>query len=282
MRERLGKLIENEDNVKQILKTVHINMPWRYIPRYLPIVLEMGLNIEIAFEAEHLDNGFFRDFEVVSEKLQGAGCRVSLHGPFWDLCPGSSDTMIRQVSRLRISQFFDLIPVFWPLTVVCHTGYDPRHHGRDFRPWLERALRVWETFVVRAEQLKVPFLLENVWEPDPSLHRQLFDYFRSPYCGLCLDVGHQHAFSDVPLSLWLEVLLPELQELHLHDNDGSRDEHLPIGQGSINFLLLFDTLRRWGKKPLITLEPHKEEHLVETLQGLARLGYVKGLLGPSI
>lgn len=259
------------DKALELLEHVHVNMPWRYLSRYLDLILEYGLHLELGFAAQELDRVERREFGNVSDLLQQRGCRLTLHGPFWDLCPGSSDAFIRQVSRLRLHQFFDLVAVFNPVQMVCHTGFDSRHHSSDFREWLERALAVWEPLVARAEQLETRFLLENVWESGPSLHRAIFDSLPSPYFGFCLDVGHQHTFSDTPMIRWLEILGDRLQELHVHDNDGAADAHLPVGAGTVDFPGLFALLRAKRPRPLLTLEPHEKDDFARTMNKLAEV-----------
>ena len=54
-----------------------------------------------------------------------------------------------------------------------------------------------------------------------------------PRLGLCLDVGHANAYSDVPVSEWLKRFAPYLRHFHLHNNNGSCDAHAPLDQGSI-------------------------------------------------
>jgi sugar phosphate isomerase/epimerase len=44
-----------------------------------------------------------------------------------------------------------------------------------------------------------------------------------------------------------------------------------VGKGTIDFDFLFEFLKDRGIEPLLTLEPHKEEHLTETLAGLERI-----------
>ncbi len=253
------------------LKQVHVNMPWRHLPDYLDPVIELSINLELGLEAEHLDSVSRTLFHSVAKKLHQAGCGITLHGPFWDLCAGSSDALIRQVSQFRLHQLFDLVEVFQPIQVVCHTGFDPSHHGYHHDSFLERSLAVWEPLVARAEILKTPLLFENVWEYGPELHRQLLTAFNSQYCGFCLDVGHQHSFSRTSLPIWVQTLAEFLKELHVHDNCGSNDDHLPVGQGNIDFRSLFALLQARSIQPLITLEPHREEHLAESLAGLVKV-----------
>ena len=272
-----GHLLAGLDEASmKALKHIHVNMPWRYLPDYLDTVIEMQINVEIGLEAEQLDGVSRSVFRSVAEKLHRAGCGITLHGPFWDLSPGSSDFLIRQVSQFRFHQLFDLAELLQPIQVVCHTGYDPSHHGGHRAPYLERSLAMWEPLVARAERSNIPLLLENVWEHGPEFHREFLTAVNSAYCGFCLDVGHQHSFSRTPLSCWLDSLGEFLREVHLHDNRGIHDDHLPIGQGTFDFESLFGHLRIRGVSPLITLEPHREDHLVESLAGLVQVMGIDG------
>lgn len=265
-----------EENLGRLLRSVHVNLPWRQLPKYLDIILDLRLNLEIGIEATVLDELSRTEIVSLVGRLQGKECRITLHGPFWDLCPGSIDPLIRRVSRQRLEQLFDVLEPFNPVQVVCHTGFDPRHHAGHRSSWVDRSLALWESLVERAEKQKVPLLLENVWEPGPDIHRELFDRIPSSFFGFCLDVGHQHSFSRTPLKAWLEELQSVLREIHLHDNDGTSDSHLPIGEGTIDFIELFRYLGSNRMKPLLTLEPHREEHLVKSLRGLHRILDVSG------
>lgn len=254
-----------------VVRHVHVNMPWPMLSKYLDVIREEKLHLELGFTAEDLDRMDWKVFEGTIAVLKSWGCRLTLHGPFWELCLGSCDPLIRQVTLLRWHQILDVAARVGPVHVVCHTGYDPRHHREQRRAWVERALAALEPFVNRAERQKTPLCLENVWEEDPALHQEIFSRLESPFLGFCLDVGHQHAFSRTSLAEWLDALSGRLLELHLHDNDGSRDAHLPVGMGTINFALLFDTLLRKRRQPLLTVEPHSKEHLVKTLVALDKV-----------
>jgi hypothetical protein len=74
------------------------------------------------------------------------------------------------------------------------------------------------------------------------------------------------AFSDTRLPDG-SMPQPVNPPFHLHDNDGTRDHHLPIGSGSIRFGLVRDFIAKMKEKPIITLEPHSEEDIWRTLDG---------------
>lgn len=71
--------------------------------------------------------------------------------------------------------------------------------------------------------------------------------------GVCLDTGHCH-FTGVNLPETIRILGGALLETHLHDNHGMRDEHLPIGQGTIAWENVIRALQETGYKGSITFE----------------------------
>lgn len=247
-------------------------MPYKCLPQYLDLILENGMNIEIGLGAEELEGVSPGEIAGKVELIRRNGSRFTVHGPFWDLCPGSVDPGIREVSRQRLRRLFDIVELIRPEQVVCHTGFDPRHHRGHRAVSIANSVAVWKHFAAEAERLKTPLVVENVWEDGPEWHRELLAKVASPAFGFCLDTGHQNAFSSTPLRAWLEVLWPYLGEIHLHDNDGSFDHHLPVGTGNIDFDFLFGFLRARGALPVLTVEPHTEEHLRGTLAGLAEMG----------
>ena len=255
--------------MRPLLAQVFVNMPWRFVGQYIDLILENTINVEIGFEAEDLESSSANAVCAALARIREKGSRITVHGPFWDLCSGSIDPEIRKVTFSRLGSLFDLVEKIRPEQVVCHTGFDPRHHRGHRGEWVDNSLCTWRPFIRRAEILKMPLVLENVWEEDPELHIELLEKMKSPWFGFCLDIGHQHAFSRSTLDKWLHATWPYLKEVHLHDNDGSFDAHFPIGSGTINFDYLFRFLGEKKIWPVLTVEPHTVEHLYETLAGLA-------------
>jgi len=87
--------------------------------------------------------------------------------------------------------------------------------------------------------------------------------------GFCLDTGHATAFSKTSLKVWIAEMAPFLRQIHWHDNNGLTDDHMGIGKGSIDFqpLLAYLNANR-NAPPIITLEPHTEENLWDSLEYL--------------
>ncbi len=272
------EVVDSDKSGRGVLGRVFVNMPWTQLHRYLALILERRINIEVGFGASDLDNASVSEIAAVIGRIREAGCRVTAHGPFWDLCPGSIDPRIRDVSLSRLVRLFEILEHVRPEQVVCHTGFDPRHHRSHRAAFVENSVSFWKSFIEPAERLGIPVVLENVWEDDPALHIEILDKIASTWFGFCLDTGHQHAFSKTRLENWLSETANHIKEIHLHDNDGSFDYHLPLGQGSIDFDHLFGFLKAKGLGPVLTLEPHREEHLYQNLEALANMDSFAGLL----
>jgi sugar phosphate isomerase/epimerase len=56
--------------------------------------------------------------------------------------------------------------------------------------------------------------------------------------------------------------------MHVHDNRGKRDDHLPVGEGGINFRGVLLAVRDAGARPILTVEPHCKEHFSRSVAGL--------------
>ena len=118
------------------------------------------------------------------------------------------------------------------------------HLGQKDDGWsprsLEHSLTAIEHLKAFAHPLGVKVLLENlqneVTTPEHLMEIVKVGHFDT--VGFCLDVGHAHLSApngNVGVDKAFDVLGSRIAELHLHDNQGSKDEHLWPGQGSIDW-----------------------------------------------
>ena len=54
------------------------------------------------------------------------------------------------------------------------------------------------------------------------------------------------------------MLGDRLGEIHIHDNDGTTDQHLPVGEGNFPFRELLALVRRKNLRPILTIESHSD------------------------
>lgn len=255
-----------------VLKQVQIHVPFPLLrEKLLPMVVRERIQPEIGLSHLALDGCSRADFAAVAERLAGEGLSVTLHAPFVDLRPGALDPRIRRVTVERLQQVFDLAPLFHPRSIVCHPSFDIRYYVTAERLWLEHSVETWRTFILQAEQIGTLIALENVYERDPRELKLLLEALPTERFCCCFDTGHFNAFAESPLDLWMDALGERIGQLHLHDNHGRTDEHLPVGAGRFPFPEFFRMLRDRGRRPIVTLEAHSEKNLWRAVENLERM-----------
>jgi sugar phosphate isomerase/epimerase len=121
-------------------------------------------------------------------------------------------------------------------SVVLHLGM--RDEAWNTRA-LENSMTAIEHLKAFAHPLGVKVLLENLVN-DVTTPEHLMEILKVGHfdnVGICLDVGHANLFYG-GVQLALEQCGSRVKQLHLHDNHGTRDEHLWPGSGTIDWKAL--------------------------------------------
>lgn len=105
-----------------------------------------------------------------------------------------------------------------------------------------------------AEQKKVNIALENLRRPDYL--QFVFENIQSDRLGFCYDSGHENCFTKGTdlLSLYGNKLMA----LHLHDNDGTDDQHRIPGEGTINWDSIVRKIKSTTYRGSVSLEVTNE------------------------
>ncbi|MBQ7687751.1 MAG: TIM barrel protein [Clostridia bacterium] len=118
------------------------------------------------------------------------------------------------------------------------------------------AIKKW---LPKAEESGVVLLSENIlWgaSSDPRIIAELVEKVDSDWFGWCFDVGHAWSCSYAPDVLKDCAVMP--MSLHIQDNDGSGDQHLIPGDGTIDWALFTQTLREIGYLGDCVMEAHHQ------------------------
>lgn len=250
--------------MKEVIQKVQVNVPFTMlVETWMDTFLSLGLNPEIGIDAVSLETYSKSEFKNIADRFHDAGRRITVHGPFMDLSPASPDPGIRELSIKRYDQLLEVIPVLKPVTVVGHCGYDKKRHHLIMDEWFEGTVDFWGRVAAALKGYGVALMLENVYEEHPDEILSVVAALDTPGVGVCLDVGHMNVFSTASLSTWLETLGSHIGQLHLHDNKGDFDLHLPVGEGVVDFRRVFGFVD--SKRPVLTLEPHEEQDLYRSL-----------------
>ena len=126
--------------------------------------------------------------------------------------------------------------------VVFHIG------GKQPQVAMASVLRSVEQLLLIAEEVGVDVAIENLppglLGAEPQDLVTIMDAFDSPRLGVCLDTGHANMTGGC--DRWLDAVGAHLNMVHLHDNLGDDDTHLPPGMGTIDWPRLKTRLRECG------------------------------------
>ena len=237
-------------------------------PDAAAVAREYGLGIEIAefCTAWNMDRKFAGVDGVVRKKLEGIASNV-LHAPYNELFPCAIDPKARELAASRYRQAIALAKGYGSQKVIIHGGFNPWIY---FPVWyVEQSIEFWKEFL--QEDPGVEIVLENVLEEEPAWLLDIIKGVDDPRLRMCLDIGHVNAYSRVPVMDWLETCAPWIGHFHVHNNDGSRDAHCALMEGSIPMDVFLERVEGLCPDATLSLELMKDRHSV---QWLARQGHI--------
>ena len=240
-----------------------VSIPYKKLVENDSFYIDRGLNPEIHFFWYDLDEPRFSDAEKLQKKLEEKKLRVTFHAPFIDLIMGHIDPLFKEAALKRLVSLKPFVEIFSPETVVVHGGYDPNRYDAKEEYWLEPARWFAERILKLYPETKV--VVENTYEWDPGPIVKLLDEFQELF--FCYDIAHAFIKGKVPLQDWLDALGDKTLEVHLSDNNGEFDDHIPMGEGLVEFAHMFRFFKKRGKEPIYTIEVFRDEIFFKAIEG---------------
>jgi sugar phosphate isomerase/epimerase len=218
---------------------------------------------------QSLNTGTLEDVKNIRETTN---LELTLHLPFSDLNLGTLNPGIRQEVRRQMMSNIELASDFVELAVV-HPGYlSPYGTLVPERAWQANidSLQLISDFaadhgiLVAVENMPdVP----NVFGKYPQEILRMTEAVGCGNIGFTFDVGHANTLGLI--DDFLKECAKMVSHVHLHDNMGKKDEHLPIGKGNVDWKTVMDGLS--GFKGIFVTEVDSVEDGVESL------AFLKGL-----
>ncbi len=227
----------------------------------LGLIRESGFSmIEVCFSPAHLDYHDHGAVRRAAARIDELGMEAySFHAPFaHSLDISSPDAGQRQRALEEICLAAEAAALLRVHYFVIHPGPEstlsPPHEERFLR--MENVVEILNRVAERCRELGIRCVLEN------KLPHLLFgkssdilwilDALDSVDVGVCLDTGHAALSGD--LQNLLHKLAGHLKMIHAHDNCGHRDDHLPPGDGRIDWDTVVQTLVIRGFRGALILE----------------------------
>jgi sugar phosphate isomerase/epimerase len=208
----------------------------------LPLIRESGFSmIEVCSSPEHLD---FRDFKSVhraAEAIRDLGMEAySFHAPFApNIDIASSDNAQRAASVAEIFRAAEAAALLRVHYFVLHPG--PENPASislgEQLPRMQHVVESLNQVARHCKELGIMCVLENklphLLFGNTSDILWIMDGINSAEVGACLDTGH--AFLAGDMHKLVHKLSGHLRMIHAHDNSGADDNHLPPGDGKIDW-----------------------------------------------
>jgi sugar phosphate isomerase/epimerase len=211
------------------------------------------------------------DWRAVAAAIADAGLDVVLHAsPFLPVTNPSP--LVRQAALDELRRTVDAAQIVGAPFVTTHFAHWPA--------WMADAdgyesYRQLYTILCRhGEERGIAITMEN----SPDNHHQLKHFreicARVPQLRMTLDIAHTNVNTVRPLTRdYCFALADRLAHVHLCDNDGTSDGHLPLGapmRGGLDVLHELRALRSFRYDAIITLEIFGDERWLLASRDLLR------------
>lgn len=192
------------------------------------------------------------------------------HAPFNELCPAAIDPEIREIARKRYEQSYLLAREYHICKMIVHSGYMPHVY---YKVWHhEKSAEFWNAYMAD-KPTDFTICIENVLEDEPHMMARIAEELDQSNIRLCLDVGHANCMSSISPEEWLRVMGPYLSHLHIHNNDGTHDQHNALQDGTVNVGRVLELMDKYcAQDTTVTIESLDGRRALEWLE---RQGYLE-------
>lgn len=227
-------------------------------------------NIELADSGNHSLNP--KRVERLQELRSSYELEFSIHAPYADTNLSADDDLIREWVLKRIRASIRFASELEAKNIVIHPGWTTATErfmrGRSWDLNI-RSLRWLQKY---AGDYGVECLLENVPNPTPYLlvtvdDFQLFDNEMTPRLDYVLDIGHANLTGEI--YDFMDAFGSKIKHVHVSDNEGEQDQHLPIGEGVIDWASVIKALKGIKYDGWLVVESY--EKMGESLSYLKKL-----------
>ena len=204
----------------------------------------------------------------VKDILSSYNFRYFVHAPSIDVNLATMNPILRSASKKTILKAVSLAANLGAELFVSHVGRLSRDYPRKLvGKATNNAINCLKTCSQASDDLGMIFTIENDYKANdyvlagyPEQTRLLLE---NVGCKLTFDIGHANTAGKI--EDFAKLLDRFIVNVHLHDNNGRKDEHLPIGRGDIDFAAVFRKMKDWMARKPLTVECHSFEGLKESV-----------------
>jgi sugar phosphate isomerase/epimerase len=137
--------------------------------------------------------------------------------------------------------------------IILHIPEIPGSDPQDTTTWLAPVRKSLDALAPFAAERGVKIAIENMADDNFERINQLLSYYGPEFLGLCYDAGHGNMGHGRGL-IHLEKVKGRLISVHLHDNDGSGDQHNLLFSGSVDWKRLARIMAESSYSKCVSME----------------------------
>lgn len=241
-----------------------IAMPW---VDALKVAIEHkfdGFEIGCEFTSAYPDNITPEMIEEAQDLISKHPIEISVHAPFLDFNLAAYQKQVRDGAIGAICDSIDFCAILGGNAIVVHGGYYtaiPIPRGKAESIGNSRELQ-WNYNIDALKQINdyadtkgVIVALENVGYPRQVMDKTIEDLIKmreavGESLQFTLDFGHSRLTDSTEKAI--QLMGENIRHIHITDNLGLKDDHLPVGDGNLDYTPYLDFLREFPH--LMTLE----------------------------
>lgn len=182
--------------------------------------------------------------DSIGEIMRSYDMGFSIHTPICDLNVASLTDRMRDASVREIVAHAEAANRLGVEVLTVHPGLDSMAVRGVTDSAVARARESMRTFDAVSREYGVTMAIENMPVMPFFLGRtaeQLGEIIDGTDLGVCFDIGHANTTGQI--GEMMSRFRDRIVNVHIHDNHGSSDEHLTIGDGDIDFEPVLEGLR---------------------------------------
>lgn len=240
------------------------------LEKALKNVLKLKPNcIEIVFDLPHFppEKEYGISIRRIKNIISQGNVEYSVHSSFYEFNLGSIYPARRKAALTQTKKCLKFASLIEAKVVTIHPGYCPFPHIKKlFEDVKRRFVEDLKECLKFALDEGVLLALENIQSKYFFFYRLedgLYFIQKVDGLGLTFDIGHAYISAcelgfkkpeNYIAKIVKEKLKNHIFHVHLHDNFGVKDNHLPPGNGKINFKPIIKALRDIGYDKQIIVE----------------------------
>ncbi|WNZ30120.1 MAG: sugar phosphate isomerase/epimerase [Candidatus Bathyarchaeota archaeon] len=245
-----------------------LDKPFKYVLSSLP-----ELNVK---HVELTDEGFHALTKNRIKKLKEIAKTNNLdfvvHAPWANVNIATISPVLRRAVLKWLRQSLVLSGQLDCLLWLFHPGFksglDRFYPGKDWELNLDSVRSLLKV----AQQEGVTIAIENIPEPFPALMKSVDDFHRfyqdlNDDIGMVLDVAHANLNNQI--NDFIQQFSKKIIHMHLSDNQGTSDQHLGIGYGTLDWQNFAKAVKKARYDKLLMIE--STDHPQQSIQYLNKL-----------